>query len=207
MKRVHLAARPIPGPSKESPETPPSFSEVIGTCWKDDQVHARGPGVSVFIEVVERTTWKSGSSITRRGHRPGLPATRVRALPPGRRRDDATPWRTRSQAWASFTEIVSCTWENRARARAGVGGGATFTAVADPRRDDASGGTSSWSGSETASSTTSPAPRLTRLDGLRILVVDEQRRWPYADHSRPTQAGASLRAVGSARLAHVLRSG
>jgi CheY-like chemotaxis protein len=53
----------------------------------------------------------------------------------------------------------------------------------------------------TASSTVAPAPRLARLDGLRILIVDDDADARTLASLVLTQAGASTRAVASAREA------
>ena len=59
----------------------------------------------------------------------------------------------------------------------------------------------------TESSTTSPAPRLPRLDGLRILVVDDHVDGRTLTSLMLTQAGANVKAVASAREAlHVLEA-
>ena len=51
------------------------------------------------------------------------------------------------------------------------------------------------------SSNTSPAPRLQRLDGLRILVVDDHADGRTLTSLVLTQAGASVKAVASVREA------
>jgi CheY-like chemotaxis protein/two-component sensor histidine kinase len=88
----------------------------------------------------------------------------------------------------------------------GLGQGATFTVrLPIPAEDASAGQVLALVERRTASSTTSPAPRLTRLDGLRILVVDDHADGRTLASMVLTQAGASVQAVASAREAlHVL---
>jgi signal transduction histidine kinase/ActR/RegA family two-component response regulator len=84
----------------------------------------------------------------------------------------------------------------------GVGHGATFTVRLPP----AAGGARASQGAalverRTQSSPTSPAPRPARLDGLRILVVDDDVDGRTLTSLVLTQAGANVKAVASAREA------
>ena len=81
----------------------------------------------------------------------------------------------------------------------GVGRGATFTVrlpqpAADARADRAPASAER----RTVSSATSPAPRLQRLDGLRILVVDDHADGRMLTSLVLTQAGAAVMTVASA---------
>ena len=91
-------------------------------------------------------------------------------------------------------------------ASAGVGHGATFTVRLPIAAGSAAAGQSvALVERRTESSTTSPAPRLPRLDGLRILVVDDRIDGRTLTSLMLTQAGASVKAVASAGEAlHVL---
>jgi signal transduction histidine kinase/ActR/RegA family two-component response regulator len=84
----------------------------------------------------------------------------------------------------------------------GVGRGATFTV----RLPISAGGAQAqpWAAlgeRRTAAPTASPAPRLPRLDGLRILVVDDNPDGRLLTSLVLTQAGATVKAVASAREA------
>lgn len=83
----------------------------------------------------------------------------------------------------------------------GVGRGATFT-VRLPALADAARVHRAPESAErrTVSSSTSPAPRLPRLEGLRILVVD-RAEGRMLTSLLLTQAGAAVTAVGSVREA------
>jgi signal transduction histidine kinase len=84
----------------------------------------------------------------------------------------------------------------------GVGQGATFTARLPMAAGSAPAGQAvALVERRTESSTTSPAPRLPRLDGLRILVVDDHVDGRTLTSLMLTQAGASVKAVASAREA------
>jgi CheY-like chemotaxis protein len=92
-------------------------------------------------------------------------------------------------------------------ASAGVGQGATFTvrlpipAGDAPRRQ----AVALVERRTVSSTTTAPAPRLHRLDGLRILVVDDHADGRTLASRVLTQADASVQAVASAREAlHVV---
>jgi CheY-like chemotaxis protein len=76
----------------------------------------------------------------------------------------------------------------------GVGHGATFT-VRLPMADGSApaGQPVALVERRTESSTTSPAPRLPRLDGLRILVVDDHADGRTLTSLMLTQAGASVK--------------
>ena len=87
----------------------------------------------------------------------------------------------------------------------GRGHGATFTVRLPVTAADAAGQRVEPAERRTGSSTTSPAPRLPRLDGLRILVVDDHADGRMLTSLVLTQAGASVKVVASAREAlHVL---
>jgi len=88
----------------------------------------------------------------------------------------------------------------------GVGHGATFTVRLPMAAGSGPAGQAvALVERRTESSTTSPAPRLPRLDGLRILVVDDHVDGRTLTSLMLTQAGASVQAVASAREAlHVL---
>ncbi|RPI49862.1 MAG: hybrid sensor histidine kinase/response regulator [Acidobacteria bacterium] len=87
----------------------------------------------------------------------------------------------------------------------GVGHGTTVTVRLPIAARDAQAGQAVAVERRTESSTTSPAPRLPRLDGLRILVVDDDIDGRTLTSLVLTQAGASVKAVASAREAlHVL---
>jgi len=84
----------------------------------------------------------------------------------------------------------------------GVGHGATFTvrlplAAGEARESEAGARVER----RTGSSPTSPAPRLPRLDGLRVLVVDDHVDGRTLTALVLTQAGANVKAVASAREA------
>jgi signal transduction histidine kinase/ActR/RegA family two-component response regulator len=84
----------------------------------------------------------------------------------------------------------------------GVGRGATFTvrlpiATSGARADEAA----ALGERRTAASTASPMPRLPRLDGLRILVVDDNADGRTLTSMVLTQAGASVNAAASVREA------
>jgi CheY-like chemotaxis protein len=88
----------------------------------------------------------------------------------------------------------------------GVGHGATFTVRLPMAAGSAPEGQAVAFVERRAESSRLPAPpRLPRLDGLRILVVDDQIDGRTLTSSMLTQAGASVKAVASAREAlHVL---
>jgi CheY-like chemotaxis protein len=88
----------------------------------------------------------------------------------------------------------------------GVGHGATFTVrLPMAAASAAAGPAAALVERRGGSSTASPAPRLPRLDGLRILVVDDQADGRTLTSLMLTQAGARVKAVASARDAlHVL---
>jgi signal transduction histidine kinase/ActR/RegA family two-component response regulator len=82
----------------------------------------------------------------------------------------------------------------------GAGRGATFTvrlpiSAGETERDQPAGDR------RTAASTASPMPRLPRLDGLGILVVDDSADGRTLTSLLLTQAGASVKAVASVREA------
>jgi signal transduction histidine kinase/ActR/RegA family two-component response regulator len=84
----------------------------------------------------------------------------------------------------------------------GVGRGATFTvrlpiSAGEPRGSQAA----ALGDRRTAASTASPAPRVPRLDGLRILVVDDNLDGRTLTSLVLTQAGAAVTAVASVREA------
>jgi len=86
----------------------------------------------------------------------------------------------------------------------GVGRGATFTvrlpiSVGEPRGPSAALGER-----RTAAAAASPMPRLPRLDGLRILVVDDSADGRTLTSMVLTQAGASVTAVATVREARHL---
>ena len=84
----------------------------------------------------------------------------------------------------------------------GVGRGATFTVRLPISAGEARGGQAAALGERrTAASTASPMPRLPRLDGLRILVVDDSADGRALTSLVLTQAGASVKAVASVREA------
>lgn len=87
----------------------------------------------------------------------------------------------------------------------GPGQGATFTVRLPVPAGDAAGPRRELAERRTGSSTTSPAPRLPRLDGLQILVVDDDADGRMLTSLVLTQAGARVKTVASAREAlHVL---
>ena len=84
----------------------------------------------------------------------------------------------------------------------GVGRGATFTVRLPMSAGEAQGGQAAALGERrTAASTASPMPRLPRLDGLRILVVDDSADGRTLTSLVLAQAGASVKAVASVREA------
>jgi CheY-like chemotaxis protein len=84
----------------------------------------------------------------------------------------------------------------------GVGCGATFTVRLPIAGGEAQGGQTPALGERrTAASTTSPMPRLPRLDELSILVVDDSADGRTLTSLVLTQAGASVNAVTSVREA------
>ncbi len=84
----------------------------------------------------------------------------------------------------------------------GVGRGATFTVRLPLSAGEAQGAQVAALGERrTAASETSPMPRLPRLDGLRILVVDDNADGRTLTSLVLTQAGASVKAVASVREA------
>ena len=83
----------------------------------------------------------------------------------------------------------------------GPGHGATFTVRLRVTAGDAAGQRVEPAERRTGSSTTSPAPRLPRLDGLGILVVDDHADGRMLTSLVLTQAGASVKVVASAREA------
>ena len=84
----------------------------------------------------------------------------------------------------------------------GVGRGATFTVRLPISAGEARGGQAAALGERrTAASAASPMPRLPRLDGLRILVVDDDPDGRTLTSLVLTQAGASVKAVASVREA------
>jgi PleD family two-component response regulator len=81
----------------------------------------------------------------------------------------------------------------------GVGQGVTFTVRLPLAGGSAPAGQAvALMERRTGSSTTSPAPCLPRLDGLRILVVDDHVDGRTLTSLMLTQAGASVKAVASA---------
>jgi CheY-like chemotaxis protein len=84
----------------------------------------------------------------------------------------------------------------------GVGRGATFTVRLPISAGGAQVGQAAALGERrTTASTSSPMPRLPRLDGLRILVVDDSADGRTLTSLVLTQAGASVEAVASVREA------
>jgi signal transduction histidine kinase/ActR/RegA family two-component response regulator len=84
----------------------------------------------------------------------------------------------------------------------GVGRGATFTVRLPIATSGARAGEAAALGERrTAASTASPMPRLPRLDGLRILVVDDNADGRTLTSMVLTQAGASVNAAASVREA------
>jgi len=84
----------------------------------------------------------------------------------------------------------------------GVGRGATFTVRLPIATGEAQAGeTAALAERRTATSTASPMPRLPRLEGLRILVVDDNADGRTLTSMVLTQAGASVRAAASVREA------
>jgi signal transduction histidine kinase/ActR/RegA family two-component response regulator len=84
----------------------------------------------------------------------------------------------------------------------GLGGGATFTVRLPIARGEARGGQeAAGDGQGTAATAASPMARLSRLDGLRILVVDDSTDGRTLTSLVLTQAGASVKSVPSVREA------
>jgi CheY-like chemotaxis protein len=84
----------------------------------------------------------------------------------------------------------------------GVGRGATFTLRLPISAGEAQvAQTAALGERRTAASTASPMPRLPRLDGLRILVVDDDPDGRTLTSLVLTQAGANVKAVASVREA------
>ena len=84
----------------------------------------------------------------------------------------------------------------------GVGRGATFTVRLPISAGEARRGQAAALGERrTATTAASPMPRLPRLDGLRILVVDDDPDGRTLTSLVLTQAGASVKAVASVREA------
>jgi signal transduction histidine kinase/ActR/RegA family two-component response regulator len=84
----------------------------------------------------------------------------------------------------------------------GLGRGATFTVCLPISAGEAQVGQAAALGERrTAASAASPMPRLPRLDELRILVVDDNPDGRTLTSLVLTQAGASVKAVASAREA------
>jgi len=84
----------------------------------------------------------------------------------------------------------------------GVGRGATFTVRLPTSASEASGGQETAVGDRRiAASTASPMPSVPRLDGLRVLVVDDSADGRTLTSLVLTQAGASVRAVASVQEA------
>lgn len=82
----------------------------------------------------------------------------------------------------------------------GVGRGATFTVRLPISAGEAHGVQGAALGERrTVASTTSPMPRLPRLDALRLLVVDDNDDGRALTSLVLTQAGASVKAVASVR--------
>ena len=85
----------------------------------------------------------------------------------------------------------------------GLGRGATFTVRLPISAGEARVGQAAvLVDRRTAASAASPMPRLPRLDGLRILVVDDDLDGRTLTSLVLTQAGASVKAVASVREAH-----
>lgn len=90
----------------------------------------------------------------------------------------------------------------------GVGRGATFTVRLPISAGEAQGGQTAALGERrTAASAASPMPRLPRLDGLRILVVDDNLDGRTLTSLVLTQAGASVTAAASVREAMQMLEG
>jgi CheY-like chemotaxis protein len=84
----------------------------------------------------------------------------------------------------------------------GVGCGATFSVrLPIPTGAGRAGQAVELLERRTASSSTSPAPRVQRLDGLRVLVVDDNADGRTLTALVLTQAGASVKVVASVREA------
>ena len=84
----------------------------------------------------------------------------------------------------------------------GVGRGATFTIrLPIPAGEARAGEAAALGERRTAASTASPMPRLPRLEGLRILVVDDNADGRTLTSMVLTQAGASVTAAASVREA------
>ena len=83
----------------------------------------------------------------------------------------------------------------------GVGRGATFTVRLPTAGEAQVGQTPALEKQRTVESTTSPMPSLPRLDGLRILVVDDSADGRTLTTLVLAQAGASVKSVASVREA------
>jgi len=84
----------------------------------------------------------------------------------------------------------------------GVGRGATFTVCLPIAAGEVRAGPGTALGERrTAASIASPEPRLPRLDGLRILIVDDSADGRSLTSLVLTQAGASVTSVGSVKEA------
>lgn len=84
----------------------------------------------------------------------------------------------------------------------GLGRGATFTiCLPTPARDPSAARVAAFGDRRTMESGASPAPRIPRLDGLRILIVDDDGDGRALTSLVLTQAGATVKAAASVREA------
>jgi signal transduction histidine kinase/ActR/RegA family two-component response regulator len=121
-----------------------------------------------------------------------------------RQADGATTWRQTGLGLglAIVRQLVELHRGTVQAASDGVGRGATFIVRLPISASETSGGQETALGNRRiAASTASPMPRAPRLDGLRVLVVDDNADGRTLTSLVLTQAGASVRAVASVREA------
>ena len=132
-----------------------------------------------------------------RGHPAGVPAARLRPLPPGRQQDDAPARRAGAGTRPSSATSSNCT-AGRSRAESpGEGQGATFTVllpVAPVYRSVGVGERVHPAARDTLPSYECPD----RLDGLRVLVVDDEPDTRELLKVGLGQCGAEVVTAGSA---------
>ena len=191
---LQVVLDPAPGPVAA---TRAGCSRSSGTCSRNAiKFTPRGGAVQVALERVD-----SHVEITvarhRHGHRAGVPAARVRALPPGRRLDDARARRARPRAvdraaaWSSCTAARVRGDERRARAAARPSPCACRIGRALGRRRGAR--------QRAPARTASVRRRRCRLGGLSVLVVDDEADARELLSGMLGDCGAEVHAAGLGR--------
>ena len=106
------------------PATPPACSRWSGTCSPTPSSSRRRAAASRVARRARRLAGEIRVDRQRRGHRPGVPAAHLRALPPGGRVDDAHRRAGSGSGSRSSATSSSCTAAASRRRARGLGHGA-----------------------------------------------------------------------------------